>query len=160
MMFASKTPRDLLHAECKRAWNSTAHETHYAMNDASRPEPMPEWDDLDPEYQAHQLQNWEDDLLPPEPLNEPNPILVAFREEIDGGAGRDRYSWGAGCFVRYSEAEAFAHAVGYFLTQMEPMGGDPRLPRVAFGIDATPSHITHARAILTRLANLADKEQA
>lgn len=91
--------------------------------------------------------------------NPTNPILAAFREEIEGGSGRERYSWGAGCMVRYTQREATTHVIGYFLTQMEPMGNDPRLPRIAFGIDASLAHVQHAIRVLTRLANLT-KESA
>lgn len=88
--------------------------------------------------------------------NAPNPILVALREEIRKHP-RERYSWGAGCMVRMTEREAFESVTGFVRDQIGVMSTyDPAFPRIAFGIDATSEHFTHARRVLTRLTRLTE----
>ena len=111
-MFASKTPRDLNHDPLPYLYASTDYTARFSHNNLGYPYASSAIYDPRPEFDHVQH-------------NEPNPILVEFREE--------------------SEA----------LGRMHPADWARTCSREFWGKEVSRDMLHHARRVLTRLANLA-----
>ena len=138
-MFASKTPRDLNHDPKPHLLVDWVDESgvHYYRSGRVDLSTWPVVHDPRPEFDHVQH-------------NEPNPILVAFREDKDNGpagyvieSGTKRHPFGR----RPSRIE-------HWLLQLDGAEFDPVLTRIGLGVSATSAHVIHARKVLQRLVAL------
>ncbi|GAB2699238.1 hypothetical protein BKA24_001773 [Microbacterium marinum] len=72
--------------------------------------------------------------------NEPNPILVAYREDKDSGP------------VGYVVGGRRPSRLEHWIAQIAPL--DRTAVAIGTGVQPSTAHIDHARRVLTRLANL------